>query len=200
MLSANGKDAMKALLLNGALDEDAQLSALQDTVVEELKRAGAEADVVQLRKIRIAPCQGCFGCWIKTPGVCTVKDESHDIVRLLVRSDLWVFLTPVTFGGYSSELKKLLDRQICVISPFFGKFEGETHHVPRYERPARLLALGTVEKRDDELELIFKKLVYRNSLNLHNPAHAAGVFHRAMDRDRTRDEVLALLAEVGVRS
>ena len=82
----------------------------------------------------------------------------------------------------------------------FEKVDGETHHAARYERRARLLALGTVEKKDDELEHIFKTLVYRNSLNMHNRAQAAGVFHRGMDRDRTRAKILSLLDEVGMGS
>jgi len=49
---------------------------------------------------------GCFGCWNKTPGTCVMKDDSAKIAKAVVNSDLLIFLTPITFGGYSSELKK----------------------------------------------------------------------------------------------
>lgn len=58
---------------------------------------------------------GCFGCWVQTPGVCVIDDAGRDVARAVIQSDLAVFLIPVTFGGYSSELKKAVDRLICLL-------------------------------------------------------------------------------------
>ena len=63
--------------------------------------------------------------------------------RALVHSDLVVFLTPVTFGGYSSELKKALDHVIPILQPFMQKRGGETRHPQRYVRRRDLLVIGT---------------------------------------------------------
>ena len=84
--------------------------------------------------MEIRPCIGCFGCWVQTPGECLIDDAARQIAPAIIGSDLVIYLTPVTFGGYSSELKKALDRCICLILPFFTKIDGEMHHKPRYDR------------------------------------------------------------------
>lgn len=189
---------MKATLLNGATRDDGALDMVYEVISSELKARSWEVEPFILRDVEIAPCAGCFGCWIKTPGVCLTDDAGRDVARALVQSDLVVYLTPVTFGGYSSELKKALDRSICVISPFFGRIHGETHHKKRYDRFPLLVAVGVAADPDEESERMFKTLVQRNAINMHSPAHAAGVVAGGQGVDQIRAQVEALLAQVGV--
>ena len=88
------------------------------------------------------------------------------ILRAWAEADLIAFLTPVTFGGYSPELKKALDRIMPVLLPFFMKIRGETHHPQRYPRRRRLLAVGTQKQEDAASESVFRELVRRNALNM----------------------------------
>ena len=85
--------------------------------------------------------------------------------------DLLVFLTHVTFGGYSSELKKAVDRLIPLLSPFFVKIGREIHHRPRYPRYPPILGVGLLPVPDQEKEKIFRTLVERNAVNYHSPFH-----------------------------
>lgn len=89
-----------------------------------------------LREMKLAHCLGCFNCWVKTPGMCVEADAGRDIAKAVIRSDVAVLLTPVTFGGYSPELKKTFDRFIQLISPFFQMDHGEVHHPPWWESSA----------------------------------------------------------------
>ena len=81
-----------------------------------------------------------FGCWVKTPGQCVQDDPAREVARACARADLVVLFTPVTFGGYSSELKKAIDRSIPNLSPIFIRIRGETHHPCRYASRASLAA------------------------------------------------------------
>jgi multimeric flavodoxin WrbA len=81
-------------------------------------------------------------------------------------SDVQVWITPVTFGGYSPALKKALDRSIPNILPFFTKVQGEVHHPQRYVKRRSFLVFGTLAAPDAEAERIFHDLVKRNALNL----------------------------------
>ena len=164
---------MNAVLLDGSRGDECRgaLVALQ----EALAGAGCTTEVVSLREKKIAPCRGCFGCWVKTAGECVIDDDGRHVARSIARCDVLGYLTPVTFGGVSSELKKAIDRMIPNISPFFARVYGEKHHQRRYERSQRLVGLGTLPRPDREAETLFKTLIQRNALNFHSPRTAAAV-------------------------
>ena len=169
---------MRALILNGALAGDEGLRPIEEALGSALSARGCAVERIRLRDVFIAYCKGCFDCWVKTPGVCATKDGAGPITRAMARSDLIVLLSPITFGGYSSELKKVLDRSIGIVSPFFTRLHGEVHHKPRYARYPALLAIGVTEDRDPAEAQIFARLVDRNAINYHAPAHVAAIVSR----------------------
>lgn len=189
---------MKAVVFNSAGKGSGGLKTAQEIIGEELAKAGWDIDVLDLCKTEIAACLGCFGCWFKTPGICVINDAGRDVLKTFVQSDMAVFMTPVTFGGYSSDLKKAVDRLIPGISPYFMKINGETHHRPRYERFQKLVAIGELRFPDLESEGIFKKLVERNAINMHSPAHTSCIVLGEDWSDQVRNKVKKCLSEVGV--
>ncbi len=164
---------MNAVVLDGSRNAEGQdvLAALTAALGE----AGCGTEVIALREKTIAPCLGCFGCWVKTPGECVIDDDGRQVARAVARCDLLVYFTPVTFGGVSSQLKKALDRLIPNISPFFARVQGETHHQRRYPRCPSLIGLGVLPTPNREAEAIFKTLVESNAVNFRSPRTAAAV-------------------------
>lgn len=189
---------LKGVLLDGDIDGTGAVNRIGQLLSTELEVADCEMDLFVLRKMEIAPCQGCFGCWSRTPGECLIEDSSQEIVRRIAKADLLVLLTPITFGGYSSELKKLLDRAICLISPFFMKVHGETHHKPRYESLPRLLGVGVGTGCDKRCRTIFRTLIRRNALNLHSPACSAAVVAGTGSDEEIRSEILDSFSNLGI--
>jgi multimeric flavodoxin WrbA len=162
---------MKTLVLNGARTENETANAVSDYLVESLKAKGHDVDVMILRNENIGACLGCFGCWLKTPGECVIHDAGSDLPKKVIQSDLVFLLTPVTFGMYSSELKKALDRFPCpILLPFFKTINGEIHHAPRYDKYPILVAIGVLLNSAEESENTFTTLVARNAINLHTKA------------------------------
>ena len=184
---------MKIVILSGVKKEDRRSAEACRLLVEEVSSDGREVDLWNLEGIRIAPCTGCFGCWAKTPGTCVIDDAGRDVAKSALLCDLLVFFTPVTFGGYSSELKKAVDRLIPLLSPFFMKIGGEIHHRPRYPRYPPILGLGLLPEPDPEKERIFRTLVGRNALNYHSPFHMAEVAVAGQE-EKLRATVRAALA------
>ncbi len=171
----------------------------RDSLIEAMGEADLNAEIIALRDLRIAPCQGCFGCWIQTPGECVIPDAGRDVACTVIQSDLAVFLTPVTFGGYSSTLKKAVDRLIPLFSPYFRRGRGEVHHQPRYRRHPRLIGVGLLDRSDPEAETVFAQLVERNAINLRAPAHAAVVVRTDEEPAVLRQRVRGALKEVGIQ-
>lgn len=191
---------MKVLLLDGAPAPHAGSDHVRDLVVDSLRASGFEVDAWTLRDRDIEACRGCLGCWVRTPGVCVVKDEGRELARRAVRCDLLFLLTPVTFGGYSSTLRRALERLVGTITPFFITVKGEVHYRPRHARYPCLVGIGVLPHRDTESARVFEALVARNALNLHSPASAAGVVVPQEGMEAARLEVRRLLARVGVTS
>ena len=190
---------MKALILDGSAEPGGVIESARQALVAEFAELNWQVEQFTLRDMEIAHCIGCFGCWMKTPGECVIDDPGRDIGRATVNSNVTVLLTPVTFGGYSSQLKKAWDRIISIISPAFVQLGGETHHKKRYETYPRLLAIGVEDQPDEEAERTFTTLASRNAINLHSPAFAAGVMQSDWDADEVRKTTRALLEPLGVR-
>ena len=188
-----------ALLLDGRRDDEPTLALAHDALADGLAAGGWAVDDWRLRDDKIAWCAGCFKCWTTTPGVCAHHDDGRTVAERWVRSDLLVLLTPVTFGGYSSELKKALDHVIPILLPYLRKRGDDTHHPQRYERTRDLLVVGTVPagQADGPEARTFRRLVERNTLNMEPPRWATGVLEEGAGEWEVRIAVDALLAKVG---
>jgi multimeric flavodoxin WrbA len=154
---------MKTLILDGSEHGDPQAAKVQAALMQRLP----QAEIIVLREHKIGNCAGDFFCWLHSPGMCNTNDDNRRIAAKIAQSDLLVYLTPVTFGGYSSELKRMVDHEIQNILPFFTKIEGQTHHKKRYGRYPDLLAIGWMAQVNPQAEAIFHSLVRRNALNMH---------------------------------
>jgi len=188
---------MKALVLDGCREGDylAMEAALEMTTA--LAGRVDDVEVVILRELVISACTGCFGCWTRTPGECVLKDDAGKVLRSYVGSDVVAFVTPVTFGGYSSQLKMMLDRLIPLLDPRFTIVGGEVHHRLRYGRFPKTIVLGTLPSPDAGAERLFAGLVARNGRNMHQTIEAE-VLVGVPDPPSARQCVERLLDRIGV--
>ncbi|MCX7790659.1 MAG: NAD(P)H-dependent oxidoreductase [Chloroflexaceae bacterium] len=158
---------MRVVILNGAAADDTPGGRIERALLAHLAAQDHSVRTFTLRDNNIGNCAGDFFCWVRSPGQCMVADDNREIAAAVANADLLIYLTPVTFGGYSSTLKKAVDHQIQNISPFFVTLNGETHHARRYARYADLLVIGWQPERNPAAAAIFRHLVWRNSLNLY---------------------------------
>jgi len=110
-------------------------------------------------------CIGCFGCWVKTPGRCVLKDRGSDFAVLMSQHDQVIVISRLVFGGLSPEVKSVLDRSIGFILPFFRIVDGEMHHTKRYEKSPDLSYLLYGPDINEREKATAQKLVAANALN-----------------------------------
>ena len=99
-------------------------------------------EFVDLSKRKIANCVGCFGCWIKTPGKCVIRDDATAVYPLIAQSTQIMYISRVKYGGYDTPVKTMLERAIPVQQAFLRIWQGETHHVQRRVAPKKAVIIG----------------------------------------------------------
>ena len=169
--------AMKTLILDASDAGDATGERVLFVLRNELRSRNWPIDHVHLPAQQIGNCAGDFFCWIRTPGLCHIDDDNRAIAQAVIGCDLLVYLTPVTFGGYSSELKRVVDHLTQNLLPFFMKVNGEVYHQLRYAHCPKLLVIGWLDSPDANQEAIFHHLVQRNAINMRFAPYVSGVVY-----------------------
>ncbi len=127
-----------------------------------------QVSLFNTQSLNIKHCVGCLNCWVKTPGLCTQKDDMPNIIESVMLSELVVFIGEIKVGLISSDLKRINEKLLPILMPYIGLFNGELHHQKRYEvYPDISLVLIDDDHMNDEVFEINKKIYERLSLNFH---------------------------------
>jgi hypothetical protein len=129
---------MKILALNSSprSDDQSKTAFMLNPLLEGMREAGAQVEMVELRKKTIRHCIGCFTCWTKTPGVCIHKDDmTNELFPKWLEADLVVYASPLYHFTINAEMKTFIERTLPVLQPFFLNRDGKTHHPLRREHP-----------------------------------------------------------------
>lgn len=107
---------------------------MKTVVIKEFENIlGPDAYTIDLSKMSINRCTGCWSCWWKSPGRC-VHHELDEFFHEYITADRAVYFAQVKKGFVSGNLKTLFDRMIPLYLPYTSYKTGESMHVKRYER------------------------------------------------------------------
>jgi len=84
---------------------------LLDAALEAAREAGATAEVVDITRVRLAPCRACDAC--ASDGVCVQKDDLARILDAVWRAERLLIATPVHYMAAPAQLKLFIDRTQC---------------------------------------------------------------------------------------
>jgi len=129
---------MKVLALNSSprTGSVSKTELMLNHLVQGMREAGADVEVVELRKKTVKNCIGCFTCWTKTPGVCIHKDDmSEELYPKWTKSDLVVYATPLYHFLMNASMKAFIERTLPLLEPFLVAREGKTYHPLRGKHP-----------------------------------------------------------------
>jgi multimeric flavodoxin WrbA len=126
-----------------------------------------QVTLLPLQEMEIRYCIGCFGCWVKTPGQCFAQDLSSQVLRSMLHSDFTIWASPLVMGYPSAVLKRLMDKCIPLIHPYFVVDHNEAHHRARYSHYPRLgLLLARETDTSQEDIRIVTDMFSRTALNM----------------------------------
>ncbi|MDR1578108.1 MAG: hypothetical protein LBT86_07780 [Deltaproteobacteria bacterium] len=113
----------------------------------------AEKALVWAARPKVKPCQGCFGCWERTPGVCVINDRAQALPSLLAQTDHLILVSRLSVWGVSPEVKAVLERGLPNLLPFMAQKMGVLLHDPRHPHPWALTAVfyGPLETERQDL-------------------------------------------------
>lgn len=131
----------------------------------DLPLSKQSVEFIDLSRLKISNCTGCYGCWTKTPGKCVIRDDAVKVYPKIAVSDRVLYVSKVKYGSYDTIMKTMLERAIPVQQAFIRLLHGETHHVQRAVVPKQATIIGYGNISEEEKE-IFTKLIGRNAKNM----------------------------------
>ncbi len=107
-------------------------------------------EIVNTADMKIAHCMGCNMCWLKTPGVCAIRDDYEIILKKLVAAENFWIVTDSKFGFVDYRGKRVLDRVVPMLNMYIEFRDGWERHQLRYHP----LNFGVIYKGDGNQELL----------------------------------------------
>ncbi len=120
---------MKVLAVNASPHRDkGNTGLILSPFLTGMREHGAEIEVLYTKTMDIKPCLGCLKCWVKTPGVCVLKDDMEGVLPKIKAADVFVFATPLYWDGVSGPMKMFMDRMTPMGQPFIEIRDGRDRH------------------------------------------------------------------------
>ncbi|MDR2350220.1 MAG: flavodoxin family protein [Deltaproteobacteria bacterium] len=149
---------------------------LHDLPGETFERLAAGSGVTEFNALpRVANCVGCFKCWYKTPGTCVTKDRAGVFPKLLAEHDEILIVSRLVFGGFSPEVKAVLERSLPFVLPFMSIRDGKTAH-ERRRRNVFVLKTAFYGEGSGETVCLAGRMTLANSFNLGAERHESRYF------------------------
>ena len=103
-----------------------------------------QVEQIDVCKMHIAGCQGCFACWKATPGHCCMDDDMTLVIDKILWADMIIYSFPLYYFNVPGTLKNLIDRQLPMVLPFMTERTdgvGSGSHEARYDMSGKKYVL-----------------------------------------------------------
>ncbi|GAB4330723.1 MAG: flavodoxin family protein [Promethearchaeota archaeon] len=107
------------LAINGSPRTNGNTRRCLGVVLEVLEREGFSTELVQLRPLKIDPCDSCYKCAREKDGRCHGPDDDlNGVLEKILRADCILLGSPTYFAGVSSKMKSVIDRAglVCKVN------------------------------------------------------------------------------------
>ena len=104
---------MNVVVISGSRNPQGQTARAAGAILEGLRGAGAQGEIVFLPQVKIERCRQCDQAgWglCRQEGRCVIEDDLPALIERMRAADVVVFATPVYFADLSESLRAMLDR------------------------------------------------------------------------------------------
>ena len=149
-------------------------------VIYLLFKKTKDIEILETSKYKIGNCIGCTNCWLKSPGVCSIKDDWEIIIKKIIKSDYIIFFAETHFGFVSHKMKNIVDRLIPLLLPYMKLYKGQMRHKSRYKKYWKIGLIYTGNANNDFLNEWMERFTLNflsKSLGAYNIDKSEGLLH-----------------------
>lgn len=144
---------MKIVTILGSPKKKGNTAAVL-SLFEDRVRENHEVERIHIIEHKVGGCLGCYKCQEKKdePG-CVQKDDALIIFDKMIKADAIVYASPLYCWSFSSQIKPLIDRHVCLVSGY----DTPEHDSLISGKPVALLVTcaGPIEGNCDAIQSIF---------------------------------------------
>ncbi|HRD01832.1 MAG TPA: flavodoxin family protein [Candidatus Saccharicenans sp.] len=100
----------KVLIFTGSPREDSYGASLARVAARGVKKAGGVAEIINLTRLKLNPCQACDRCRQRGPGQCFQEDDMIELYPLLKKAKAIILVHPVYWFTINAQTKIFIDR------------------------------------------------------------------------------------------
>ena len=119
---------------------DTTLQKRGNEVLREIRKADSNEhyELIDAAEMNISHCIGCNYCWLKTPGICTIKDDCEKIlVKMIKAEQIWI-ISDTKYGFVSYKAKNIIDRMMPLVTMYLTFKDKQMRHIMRYDHMANI--------------------------------------------------------------
>ena len=149
-----------------------------------------DIEIIDAANMKIAHCMGCNQCWLKTPGVCAIKDDYETIIKKLVSADNVWLVSDTKFGFIDYRGKRILDRIMPMLNMYIVFRDGWMRHQLRYHS----LNVGVIYKGNGDQQML-EEWCNRTAANLGGRSLGVLALNEASSQATTATDTTATTPE-----
>ncbi|MCL2446038.1 MAG: NAD(P)H-dependent oxidoreductase [Oscillospiraceae bacterium] len=129
---------MNVLVINGS--PKGERSSTMHLTRAFLQGAGWEehAEIIDISKVNVRGCTGCYCCWEKTPGKCVLNDDMAEFLPKIRQADVLITSFPLYACYFPGQLKCFNDRMLPLSTPYMDKEAEAGGHPMRFDEMSKL--------------------------------------------------------------
>jgi len=123
---------MNVLIINGSpKGERSNTMNLTRAFIEGAK--WTDAELIDISRLDIKSCLGCYSCWSTTPGKCVINDDMAEVLPKIIKADVIVWSFPLYGCFFPGYMKVFTDRQLPLMLPEMVESSESGDHPLRYD-------------------------------------------------------------------